>query len=142
MGPYHDGPKVRKARKSAADAHEGGMFSCTVILLLHFCLTSGVGFRHARTRGGISLARSVEFTAQWDEILGVGPVHPLDRVDFELAFNGGLGQCRRVVGDLLHCRLSDFIHKVVVHRRDEATRGWWNWLREDPPCSSLQVAQA
>ena len=34
-------------------------------------------------------------------------------------------------GDL-HCRLSDFNHRIVVHRRDEAIRGWRNWLREDP----------
>ena len=26
----------------------------------------------------------------------------------------------------------DFIHQVVVHRRDEAGRGWRNWIREDP----------
>ena len=32
---------------------------------------------------------------------------------------------------VFHCRLSDFIHKVDVHRRDEAIRGWRNWLRED-----------
>ena len=31
----------------------------------------------------------------------------------------------------IHRRLSDFIHSVVVHRRDEAIRGWRNWLRED-----------
>ena len=43
----------------------------------------------------------------------------------------GLGDFRRIVGDL-HRRLSDFIHRVVVHRRDEAIRVWRNWLREDP----------
>ena len=32
----------------------------------------------------------------------------------------------------VHRRLSDFIHQVVVHRRDEAIRGWRNWIREDP----------
>ena len=48
-----------------------------------------------------------------------------------MARSGGLGEFRRVVGDL-HCRLSDFILWVVVHRRDEAIRGWRNWLREDP----------
>ena len=52
----------------------------------------------------------------------------------------GLGDFRRVVGDL-HRRLSDFIHGVVVHRRDEAIWGWRNWLREDPlvhPCKWLR----
>ena len=32
----------------------------------------------------------------------------------------------------IHRRLSDFIHAIVVHRRDEAIRGWRNWIREDP----------
>ena len=61
----------------------------------------------------------------------MGPVHPLGWVDFELARSGGLGQCCRVVEDL-YCRLSVFTHRVLVHRRDEAIRGWRNWLREDP----------
>ena len=30
-----------------------------------------------------------------------------------------------IVGSLI------FIHRVVVHRRDEAIRGWRSWLRED-----------
>ena len=37
--------------------------------------------------------------------------------------DGGLGGFHEVVGDL-HGRLSDFIHRVVVHRRDEAIRSW------------------
>ena len=32
----------------------------------------------------------------------------------------------------VHRRLCDFIHQVVVHRRDEAIRVWRNWIREDP----------
>ena len=115
------GPKVRKARRNAADAHEEERCSCIGILPLHPCWILGVDSRmdalDAMIRDGISLARSVELTAQWDEILRVGPVSP--------------GESRRLVEDL-HCRLSDFIHKVVVHRREEAIRGWRNWSREDP----------
>ena len=32
----------------------------------------------------------------------------------------------------VHRRLSDFIHQVVVHRRDVAIRVWRSWIREDP----------
>ena len=32
----------------------------------------------------------------------------------------------------VHHHLSDFIHAVVVHRRDEAIRRWRNWILEDP----------
>ena len=43
----------------------------------------------------------------------------------------GFGAFHHVVSGI-HRRLSDFIHAVVVHRRDEAIRGWRNWIREDP----------
>ena len=48
-----------------------------------------------------------------------------------MAGNGGLGVWLQVV-EGLHRRLSYFIHNVVVHRREEAIRGWRNWLSEDP----------
>ena len=44
---------------------------------------------------------------------------------------GGIGEFRGVVGGL-HCRLSEFIHRVVVCRTDEAVRGRRNCLKEDP----------
>ena len=43
---------------------------------------------------------------------------------------GGIGEFR-LFGGNLHCRFGDFVYEVVVHRRDEAIRGWRNWLRED-----------
>ena len=32
----------------------------------------------------------------------------------------------------IHRRLCDFIHSIVVHRRDEAIGSWRSWIREDP----------
>ena len=61
----------------------------------------------------------------------IGPVHPLTVQDLDLARRGGLGEWCQVVEDL-HLRLSDFIHRVAVHRREEAFREWRKWLREDP----------
>ena len=55
--------------------------------------------------------------------------YPFTVQDFDLAGRGG--EWRQEVEDL-HLRLSDFIHRVVVHRREEAIRGWRDWLREDP----------
>ena len=43
----------------------------------------------------------------------------------------GIGTFFGVVAGV-HRRLCDFIHQIVVRRRDEAIRGWRNWLREDP----------
>ena len=40
-------------------------------------------------------------------------------------------ESRRLVGDL-YCRLSDFIHVVVVYRRDVAITAWRSLLQEDP----------
>ena len=67
------GAKVRKTRKNAAGAHEGG----DVLMYRDSSaapLLDGVGhgLLDAMIRGGISLARLVELTAQWDEILKVG----------------------------------------------------------------------
>ena len=76
---------------------------------------------HAKIRDGIALVRSLELTAQWDGIIRIGPVHLLTVQDFDLAGRGGLGEwCQVVEG--FHLRLSDFIHMVVVHRREEASR--------------------
>ena len=59
---------------------------------------------------------------------------------FDLDSRGGLGEwCRVVEG--LHLRLSDFIQRIDVHRREEVIRVWRNWLRGGSSCSSLQVAQ-
>ena len=76
---------------------------------------------HAMIRDGITLARSLELTAQWDGILRIGPVHPLTVQDLDSAGRSGLGEwCQVVEG--LHLRLSYFTRRVVVHRREEAIR--------------------
>ena len=85
----------------------------------------------AMIRDGVSFSRSVEFAVQWDGILRVGPIHPITAEVFLLAMGEeDLGQCCQVVQGL-HRRLSDFIHAVVVHRREVAIRGWRSWLREE-----------
>ena len=42
-----------------------------------------------------------------------------------------MGESRLLVGEL-YSRLSEFIHRVVVQRRDVAITAWRSWLREDP----------
>ena len=117
------GPNVRRARRNFADPEEGSEVSLyhddsTALLLdLRRRLKLVVDLLSTMILDGVSLARSVELAAQWDAIL--------------LARVGDLGQCCQVVLGL-HRRLSDFIHAVVVHRREVAIRGWRSWLREDP----------
>ena len=78
-------------------------------------------------RSGGSLSRSVELAVQWDRILALGPV-TLD--DLSINRDLGIGAFFHAASGV-HRRLSDF-HAVVLHRRDEAIRGWRNWIREDP----------
>ena len=125
------GPMKRPYRRNVADAQEGGEVflnrnsSAAPLLDLRRRLKAVMDVPDVMIRDGVSLARSEELTVQWDGILRVGPIGPVTREDFQA------GESRRLAGDL-HCRLSDFIHRVVVHRGDEAIRGWRNWLREDP----------
>ena len=86
---------------------------------------------NAMIRHGISLARSVELTAQWDRILAIGPLYPVTLGDLDVVQGVGVGEFHRIASDV-HRRHSDFVHAVVVHRRDEAVRVWRNWIREDP----------
>ena len=74
-------------------------------------------------RDGATLARSFELTDQWSCILSAGPLHPVTMDDSLRVQEGGLGWFHEVVGDL-HARLSDFIHRIVVHRRDDVIRSW------------------
>ena len=79
---------ARKARRNAADAHEGGdvfMYrdsSPAPLLDLRRRIKAVMDVLDAMIRHGISLARSVELTAQWDKILRVGPVNPISWDDF------------------------------------------------------------
>ena len=84
----------------------------------------------AMIRYGVSSARSVELTFQWDRILA-GPLYPVTLNDFIAVRNLGLGDFHHAVSHVHH-RLSDFIHQVVVYRRDEGFRRWRGWVREDP----------
>ena len=131
------GHPVRKARGDVADVHDAaGVFSyryasLAPLLDMRRSFKAVIDVLDAMIRSGISLSRSVELTAQWDKILALGPLHPVTLDD--LSFDRGMG-----VGVFLHVasgvhrRLCDFIHAVVVCRRDEAVRGWRYWIREDP----------
>ena len=128
------GPKVRRAWTNFADSQEGSDVSLyqdvstAPLFDLRRRLKAVVDLLSAMIRCGVSLARSVELAVQWD---GIGPFIPFLLMIFLLAWGEDLGQCCQVVQGL-HRRLSDFIHGVVVHRMEEAIRGWRGCLREDP----------
>ena len=76
----------------------------------------------AMIRCGVSLSRSLELSAQWDRILAIGPLYPVTLADLQGVRGVGLGDFYHDVCGV-HRRLRDFIHAIVVHRRDEAIRG-------------------
>ena len=157
------GHKVRKARGNADAQDAADVFlyrdsSIAPFLDMRRRFKAVMDVLDAMIRYGISLARSVEFTAQWDKILAVGPLYPVTHHDRSAVQGLDVGEFHRVVSDF-HRRLSDFIHAVVaiwggeigfgkilwfihtsgfvlnavvVHRRDEATWEGRNWIREDP----------
>ena len=131
------GPWVRRARANAADALDAAdVFlyrdrSIAPLLDMRRRLKAVMDLLDAMVRYGVSFSRSVELTAQWDQILALGPVFPVTLDDLSVDRGLGIGALFAVASDV-HRRLSDFIHQVVVHRRDEAIRGWRNWIREDP----------
>ena len=98
------------------------MYLCTLtILKAVICVLGGMIWR------GVTLSRFRDFTGQWACILRAGPLHPGSRDVF--------CKCRLVVlvsfTKEVHRRLCEFIHQVVVFRRDDAIRSWRNCLREE-----------
>ena len=120
---------MRNARSNAADVFLQRDSSIAPLLDMRRRFKAVMDVLDAMIRDGPSVSRSVQLTAQWDEILAVGTPVSLD--DFHAVEGSGLGDFHRIVSGVHH-RLSDFIHGVVVHRQDEAIREWRKWLREDP----------
>ena len=90
------GPKVRKARCNVADSHDaGGVFMCrdssiAPVLDLRRWLKAVLDVLDSMVRNGVSLARSVELSVQWDRILRAGPVHLVTLDDFHAVAGAGL----------------------------------------------------
>ena len=139
------GHKVRKARGNVADAHDAAdVFlyrdsSIAPLLDMRRRIKVVMELLDAMIRCGVSLSRSLELSALWDRILAIGPLYPVTLADLQGVGGVGLGDFYHDVCGV-HRRLSDFIHAIVVHRRDEAIRGWRNWVREGSSCSSVLVA--
>ena len=131
------GHQVRKARGNVADAHDAGdVFmkrdsSVAPLLDMRRRSKAVIDVLAAMIRSGVSLSWSVELTAQWDRILAIGPLYPVTLCDLSVVRGEGVGEFHQAVSDV-HRRLSDFIHAIVVHRRDEAVGRWRDWIREDP----------
>ena len=131
------GPWVRRARANAADALDAADvflyrdLSIAPLLDMRRRFKAVMDLLDAMIRYGVSLSRSVELTAQWDQILAIGPIYPVTADDLSVGRGLGIGAFFDATAGI-HRRFCKFIHQVVVNRRDEAVRGWPNWIREDP----------
>ena len=139
------GPWVRRARANAADALDAADvflyrdLSVAPLLDMRRRFKAVMDLLDAMIRYGVSLSRSVELTAQWDLILALGPIYPVTLDDLSIGRDLGIGAFFDAAAGV-HRRLCDFIHQVVVYRRDEAVRGWRNWIRGGSLGSSLSLA--
>ena len=131
------GPRVRRAPAYVADVFDAADIflhrdsSLAPLLDMRRRFKAVMDILDAMIRYGVSLSRSLELTAQWDQILALGPMYPVTLDDLSFGRDLGIGAFFDAAAGI-HRRLCDFIHQVVVHRRDEAIRGWRNWIREDP----------
>ena len=141
------GHPVRKARGNVADVHDASdVFlyrdaSIAPLLDMRRRFKAVMDVLGAMIRSGISLSWSVELTAQWDRILALGPLYPVTVDDLGFDRGLGIGAFYHAASDVHRRLVSDFIHAVVVYRRDEAIRVWRDWIREDPlvhPCRWLR----
>ena len=120
--------KVRKARGNVSDVGDAaGVFlyrdsSIARLLDMRRRFSAVLCVLDAMLRWDDSLARSVELPSQWDKVLAIGPSYPVTNCDLAAVQGLGIGGSYEVVSGL-HRRLCDFIHAVVVHRRDDAIRG-------------------
>ena len=85
------GPRVRRARANVADARDAAdVFlycdsSVAPLLDMRRRFKAVMDVPDAMIRYGVSLSRSVELTAQWDQILALRPMYPvtLDDLSFD-----------------------------------------------------------
>ena len=124
----------RAAEAALADAYQfsGGPLPCRGLVLgrgaalFRWVQLGGPYVRRARANVADALDAADVFlyrdrSVQWDRILAIGPVYPITLDDLSVDRDQGIGAFFGLASDV-HRRLSDFIHQVVIHRRDAATR--------------------
>ena len=137
------GPEVRRALRNfeGSDVFMYHDASTAVLLDLRRRFKAVVDVLRAVIRDGVTLARSLDFTVQWDGILRIGPVFPTTLQDLDMARNGGLGVLvasslrASIVGYLILFMEQLCIAGRRLSRVAELVEG-------GSPCSFLQVAQA
>ena len=129
------GPVVRKVRSDlgSGDGQAVHLFkdsSVSRVIVLRRRLRCVLSVLDGIYRGGLTLSRDLELSAQWDAVVSAGPCGPLCRAYLDVSPAVGLSS----FGDhvrVLHDIVVDSLHRVVVFRRDVAVRSWRSWMLED-----------
>ena len=129
------GPVVRKVRSDlgSGDGQAVHLFkdsSVSRVIILRRRLGCVLSVLDGIYRNGLTLSRDLELSAQWDAVVSAGPCGPLCRANLDVSPAVGLssfGDHVRVLYDIV----VDFLHRVVVSRRDVAVRSWRSWMLED-----------
>ena len=86
--------------------------SVALLLGLRLRLKAAMGVLGGMIQGGVTLARSLELTIQWDRTLGSSLLHLRFSEIFAECLASGIGEFLGVVQGL-HRWFSEFIHQVV-----------------------------
>ena len=131
------GPKMRCARSRCADPGDGAQVdlyrdnSKASLIHLRRRLRSVLDVVGAVNRSGYSLVRGLELTRQWGKVLRCGPLGTVTEERLRTLSGLRLPGFGVEVG-LMHDELHEFLHDIVVCRKDCAVRGWRAWILEDP----------
>ena len=128
------GRRVKRFRSDLddpANATEFHLFrSCTIapLLTLKRRLRMVADLFWSISCNGFTLARSLDLSNQWSCIVDGGSVGAVDWTHLVAGPAAGLDDFAARVADSID-RITDFVHQVVVHRRDFAVRcgglGFW-----------------
>ena len=91
------GPRVRRARANVADVFDADDifvfrdFSLAPLLDMRRRFKAVMDLLAAMIRYGVSLSRSVELTAQWNQIFALGPMYPVTLDHLSIGRHLGIG---------------------------------------------------
>ena len=104
--------------------------SVSRVIILRRRLGCVLSVLHGIFRDGLTLSRDLELSTQWGAVVSAGPCGPLCSANLAVSPAVGLssfGDHVRVLYDVV----VDFLHEVVVCRRDVAVRSWRSWMLAD-----------
>ena len=115
----------------AAEDHLFRSYTSALVLALKRWLQIVAHLLNRITRYGFTLSRRLEHRNRESCIVSGDPVGVVEWGLLVACLAAELDEFVSRVDDPI-VRITDFVHQVVVHRREFAVRGWTSWVLEDP----------